>query len=123
MTPLTTTATRPGDTRPRNPEAMSLNTLARENERYAGTGGVSRGNRSLGFRPGFRDARSGDVYPSRFANGRPAPIHMLDGLPSHLISRFSASGRAIEAVETLESGFIAGDRFLTREQAAKAVMH
>lgn len=123
MTLQTTTGIRRNETETRNPEAMSPTRLARENTRFAGTGGVSEGNRSLGFRPGFRDSRTGRVYASRFADGRPAPFHLLDGLPPHLISRYTESGRAIEAVGALESGFLADDRFLTREQAARALMH
>ncbi len=61
--------------------------LQLENVTHAGTGGVSRGNASLGFRPAFLDSATFAVYPSRFANGSPAPFHLLDGLPDEIIGR------------------------------------
>lgn len=58
--------------------------LQRENSAYEGSGGVSAANRSLGFRPAFRSLETGSVYPSRFADGRSAPIHVIDGLPNEV---------------------------------------
>ena len=59
--------------------------LELENVRYAGTGGVSRENRRYGFRPAFMDLETAAVYPACFADGRPAPFHLLDGLPDELV--------------------------------------
>jgi hypothetical protein len=92
-------------------------TLALENARYAGTAGVSQGSRRLGFLPAFLDAGSGEVYLSRFADGRLAPIHMLDGLPEKLV--VARSEKRITAVKaSVIAGFVREHRFYTREQAA-----
>lgn len=86
-------------------EILNHETLKKQNETLEGTGGVSAGNRHYGFRPAFLDCRSGTVYLSCFADGRPAPFHLLDGLP--------------EAIHnTLVAGFELKGRFYTREQAA-----
>ena len=64
---------------------FSKETLAQENRQYANTGGVSAINRSQRFIPAFYDTATGRAYRSRFADGRPAPIHLLDGLPESLV--------------------------------------
>ena len=58
---------------------FSVDTLARENRQFRHTAGVSEGCRSRHFVPAFYDAATGRSYPSRFADGRPAPLHLLDG--------------------------------------------
>ena len=54
--------------------------LKRENVVHDGTGGRSQANSGLGFRPAFYDFATQRIYPSRFADGRLAPFHLLDGL-------------------------------------------
>ena len=68
-------------------------TLALENDRYFGSAACSAGNHGLGFRPAFLDTATGVVFASRFRDGRSAPIHLLDGLPPHLVTQRSADGR------------------------------
>jgi len=97
--------------------AMTQQQLALENARYRGTGGVS-GNCSPAFSPAFRDTQTGVVCLSCFADGRPAPFHVLDGLPNELvISRDRHRGRVI-AKPSVVSGFVHDGRFYTREEAA-----
>lgn len=96
-------------------------TLIRENRRFAGTGGVSHANRTQGFRPAFRDRSTGAIYPSRHANGRPAAIHVFDGLPGELVGRRDARGHVIAVGTSVESGFLRDGQFFTREEAAAAV--
>jgi hypothetical protein len=91
--------------------------LVAENEQYAGTAGCSAGNQSLGFRPAFLDSATDAVYPSRFADGRPAPIHVLDGLPQHLVAERAPNGRVRAASGSVVAGFIRDWRFYTREEA------
>lgn len=98
---------------------LSPQHLIRENEVFAGTGGVSQGNRSHGFRPAFLETGSGAIYLSRFADGRPAPVHVLDGLPPALVTKRTSAGRASSKCASVVSGFVRGDRFYTREQTAK----
>lgn len=91
--------------------------LAQENTRYGGTGGCSAGNRQLGFRPAFLDGDTGRIHLSRFADGRPAPVHLLDGLPPELVAERSASGRVTALKPGVVTGFERGGCFVTREQA------
>ena len=59
--------------------------LCQENQAFAGTGGVSANNHQAGFIPAFRDPASGRVEIARFANGNPAPMHLLCGLPQEWV--------------------------------------
>jgi hypothetical protein len=63
---------------------MTPFTLQQENRRYRGRGGVSPENGSLGFRPAFMDVETGRVFASCFADGRPAAVHVIEGLPEKL---------------------------------------
>jgi hypothetical protein len=99
---------------------MSEELLKRENELHVGTGGRSPENRDLGFRPAFLDFETQIIYPSRFADGRPAPIHVLDGLPEEVIVDRTTAGRVVHAKASLISGFVRNGFFYTRSAAAKA---
>jgi hypothetical protein len=101
---------------------MNQAVLRQENCVFRGTGGISQENQNVGFRPAFLDADTGIVYPSRFANGQPAPVHLLDGLPEELVLARHASGRVAAVKQSVVSGFVLRDSFYTREQAAQAVM-
>jgi hypothetical protein len=94
--------------------------LRQENATHAGTAGRSQGNSGLGFHPAFFDTSTCTTYLSRFADGRPAPFHMLDGLPDELVVARSASGRVVAAKGTLMSGFERNGFFYTRAAAARA---
>ena len=87
--------------------------------KFMPTGGVSAGNRCLGFRPAFKDTSSGKVYLSCFADGRPAPVHVLDGLPERLMRAQNASNNVMKHM--VIAGFVLDDTFYTREEAAQAV--
>jgi hypothetical protein len=93
--------------------------LQQENIAYEGSGGVSAGNRSFGFRPAFRNSETGSIYPSRFADGRPAPIHVIDGLPDELVVTRSAAGRVTSVLESVQSGFLLDGCFYDRDEAAE----
>lgn len=93
--------------------------LARENRRFAGTKGVSAAHQHDRFRPAFLDSDTGVIYPSRFADGRPAPCHLLDGLPAHLVLE-RIRGRVKAVKKSVISGFVRAGRFYTREEAAAA---
>jgi hypothetical protein len=94
--------------------------LRQENAAFAGTGGVSRGNASLGFRPAFLDPTTMTIYPSRFADGRLAPLHLLDGLPDEVVIDRLPSGRVVATKASLISGFERGGFFYTRRAALRA---
>ena len=94
----------------------SARQLRRENQRYRGSGAVSAENAALSFRPAFLDRETGQVHASRFADGRPAPLHILDGLPGALVTMRSASGHVLRAKASLVPGFVRLGRFYTREE-------
>lgn len=100
--------------------SLTSDNLRQQNRLFDGTGGVSRNNRAAGFRPGFLDTASGEVYLARFADGRLAPMHVLDGLPEGLVVSRDETGcvRAVKA--TVTAGFVRNDRFYTRAEAAAA---
>jgi len=101
--------------------ALATQMLRSENQRFAGTGGISPNNRSQGFQPGFRDAESGQIAISCFADGSPAPIHVLDGIPAHWVTTRHPGGRVLSVKASVVSGFIRGGRFYTRAEAAALV--
>ena len=99
---------------------LSQELLQLQNRVYAGSGGVSRNSRSAGFVPGFLDRQSGVAMVSRFANGRAAPIHVLEGLPEQWVLQRDARGRVKQLKPDVVAGFIRSGRFYTREEAARA---
>jgi hypothetical protein len=99
---------------------MSAKQLQHENVVHTGTGGRSQDNSGLGFKPAFLDFQTQRIYPSRFADGRLAPFHLLDGLPDEVVVDRAASGRVVTAKATLISGFVRNGFFYTRAAAAKA---
>jgi hypothetical protein len=98
---------------------LSETVLRRENVEFHGTGGRSQENASLGFRPAFMDSETSTIYPSRFADGRPAPMHLLDGLPPEVVVTRTARGRVATVKTTIVSGFTLAGVFYTREAAAR----
>lgn len=102
-----------------NSALMTLETLRQENHCYCHTGGISQNNCHAGFQSAFLDRATGHVYLSRFTNGNPAPVHLLDGLPEELVLRRSAEGRITAVKETVIAGFLYAEHFYTREQAAR----
>jgi hypothetical protein len=68
--------------------------------------------------PAFLDRETGKVYISRTVDGRPAPVHLLDGLPEEVVVRRSSSGAVSAIKSSVVVGFIREDRFYTREQTA-----
>lgn len=100
--------------------SLTPGALRRQSSDLRGRGGVSEENRSLGFAPAFLDMETGSVYLARFADGRPAPMHLLDGLPEEAIISRKASGAVSTVKATIIAGFLRYGRFFTREEAAQA---
>jgi hypothetical protein len=99
---------------------MSEKQLQHENVVHTGSGGRSQENSGLGFNPAFLDFQTQKIYPSRFADGRLAPFHLLDGLPDEVVVDRATSGRVVTAKATLISGFVRNGFFYTRAAAARA---
>ncbi len=100
---------------------LTTETLRRQNLAFVGTGGVSEENQSGGFRPAFHDTASGHTALARFTDGRPAPMHLLDGLPDEWVVRRDSTGRVSAIKDTVIAGFVRNGCFYTREQAAAAL--
>ena len=100
---------------------VSSRYLQLETAIHRGTGGVSAENRQLGFRPAFRDTDTGQTYLSTFADGRPAPFHVLDGLPELLVLARDRHGRISRVLGTIVAGFLRDGAFYTRAEAAALV--
>jgi hypothetical protein len=98
---------------------MTEQKLMQETQMHRGTGGISAENRSLGFRPAFMDQETCAVYASCFSDGRPAPFHLIDGLPDALVVARDAVGRAAAIKETVIAGFVRSGRFYSREDAGR----
>ena len=100
---------------------LSSTVLQDQNQQFLGTGGRSEENGGQGFRPAFMDSDNRAVYASCFADGRPAPFHLIDGLPEHLIARRLACGRVAEVKASVISGFVRDARFYSRDEAAQCI--
>ncbi len=95
--------------------------LKQKNAEFAGSGGGSEANRDLGFRPAFFDMATCLVHLSRYRDGRPAPFHLLDGLPEEVVLLRSSCGHVITTKPTLVAGFERKGFFYTRAATARAV--
>jgi hypothetical protein len=93
-------------------------TLILENRHFAGTGGISQNNKHCNFVPAFLDSTNGRVYRSRFADGTPAPVHILDGLPDKTVIKRDRHGTVVVISDNIISGFVREGRFYTRKEAA-----
>lgn len=96
-------------------------TLKKENLAFRGTAGVSENNRCAQFRPAFHDLATGRTVLARFADGRPAPMHLLEGLPLEWVVEHDAAGRVRAIKDSVVAGFVRDGRFYTREQTAAAL--
>jgi hypothetical protein len=100
--------------------AMTRGTLLLQNVVHLGTAARSQGNRSRGFRPAFIDHETGAVYDSCFADGRPAPVHLLDGLPDVVVIERAVGGRIRSVKPSIEAGFTRDGWFYSRDEARRA---
>ncbi len=101
-------------------KSFSQDALVSESEQYHGTGGTSQGNDEFGFIPAFCDTANNIVYLSRSADGQLAKVHLLDGMPEHLI--VSRDKNRVTAVEkSVVAGFVLNQVFFTRDEAARFV--
>lgn len=101
-------------------EELSYETLTFESDRYRGSGGISGEARGLGFAPAFRHRLTGELFPARDDQGRPAAVHLLGGIPECYVTRRDTRTGAVLAVcADIEAGFVRGDCFYTRDEATR----
>ena len=99
---------------------LSQQLLHKQNIAYAKSGGVSENNRTAGFVPGYLNTHSGVALRSRFADGKPAPIHLLDGLPDTWVLSRDKHGQVLSLKPGVIAGFLRDGILYTREEAARA---
>ena len=95
--------------------------LDAQNGEFAGTAGVSQHNRAAGFVPAYCNHADGQVLASRFADGSPAPIHVLEGVPDHWVEHRDSDSGLVRLKPTIEAGFLRDGRFFSRAAAKAAV--
>ena len=78
--------------------------------------------RSFDFRPAYFDFATCTLYLSRFENGLPAPIHLLEGLPDEAVAVRSPCGRVLAPRATIIAGFERNGFFYTRSAAMRAAI-
>jgi len=88
-------------------------------QEYLGTCGESATAKNVKFVPAFRNMLDGRVERARFPNGKPAPMHLIGGLPREWAVRCDEAGCVLEISDDIEAGFVRDDQFYTREQAAR----
>jgi len=66
------------------------------------------------LQPAFYDMETDTIYPSTYADGRAAPIHIYDGLPNEVQVRMQLN---------IVSGFTMNGDFLTRNQAMTVTLN
>jgi hypothetical protein len=96
---------------------MTNQVLENENRAYTNTGGRSQEIDSVQFLPAFYDQQTAQIFPSCFANGQLAPIHILDGLPDACVLERDARGKVLKVKASVISGFVKCKQFYTRAQA------
>ena len=109
------------NTRHKPKPGLTPGVLKRQTVHYRGTGGTSAEACRVGLAPAFLDSATNTIYRACFANGVPAPMHLLDGLPEELILARDNDGRVVSIKETVICGFVKDDVFYTRDQAALLV--
>lgn len=99
---------------------MDKQELEDQNCRFSNTDAVSCNNKDKGFLPAFRDEDSGRVELARFVDGRPAPMHLIIGLPKSWAIEFDDNG-AISVIKTsITAGFVRDGVFFTRDETIEA---
>ncbi len=98
---------------------LSKTALVQENRQYRGTKAISEGCRESGFVPAFYDTLSDRSTISCFADGTPAPIHLLEGVPAEWVSEYDAEGHVASLRPGVIAGFLRDGRFYTREEVAR----
>lgn len=99
---------------------MNRQQIRQENRHFANTPGVSNNNRSFGFLPAFRDDETGQIELAKFADGRLAPVHVINGLPLEWALEHDSEGSIVAVKESVVAGFCKDGRFYTRDEAVIA---
>ncbi len=101
---------------------LTNETLRHQTDTFKGTGGTSEESHRYGFAPAFLDTMTGRIFLARYADGRLAPVHLIDGLPLELVAERDATGRSTAIKPFVIAGFVRGQRFYTREEVVAEAM-
>ena len=75
-----------------------------------------------GFQPAYFDFLTQTIYPSVFADGTPAPFHILEGLPEEVVVDRARSGRVVTTKASLLTGYERNGFFYTKPTVARAIV-
>lgn len=100
---------------------LTIPRLARERRAFEGRGGTSEEACADDFAPAFLDTDTGVAYLSRYPDGRPAPVHLLGGLPEGLVRERDLCGGVTAVKGSVVAGFVRRGHFYTREETARLV--
>ena len=59
---------------------------------------------SFGFMPAFMHMNTRETHLASYCDGKPAVVHVLDGVPHYWVETWGHDGRAV----TLKAGIVAG---------------
>jgi hypothetical protein len=103
-------------------QLLTEDRLQEENREFSGTPGVSEENCACGFIPAFYDMDTGRVEISRYQDGKPAPMHLIHGLPDCWVVERDELCRPTAILQSIISGFVRDGCFYTRSEAMNAVV-
>lgn len=72
----------------------------------------------MGLLPAFRDLETGETHLSVHADGSPATVHIVDGLPESWVMERRSDGRIQHVKDSVVAGFVRSGRFYTRAELA-----
>lgn len=94
---------------------FTVTQLRQQSANYHGTAGSSEKTFCLGFRPAFFDRDTSEIHLCRFSDGRLANLHVMDGLPASVVTRWNPDGKPGAVKASLVAGFEKDGTFYTRE--------
>lgn len=77
--------------------------------------------RESGYLPAFYDHYTMTAELSRFTDGMPAPVHLLDGLPDDWVAKRSTTGKILALKESVTAGYLYKGFFYTPDEVACAI--
>jgi len=68
---------------------------------------------SFGLMPAFMNVNTRETHLSSYRDGKPAVVHVLDGVPRAWIEAWGQDGRAISLKPGIVAGYMRAGRFYT----------
>lgn len=83
---------------------------------YRQSGSTIFSDAAFGFMPAFMDIITEEIHLSTYDDGKPAVLHVLDGLPVSWIDVWGEDGRADSVRTGVIAGFMRGGHFYTIDE-------